>query len=96
MEIGRHLARMTHTPLATTAAARTRATLAQSDLPFDQRRRNVRDAFCCSVDLGGLRVAVVDDVMTTGATLDELARALKRAGAARVENWVVARTMRNV
>jgi predicted amidophosphoribosyltransferase len=37
-------------------------------------------------------VAVVDDVMTTGATLDELAAALKQAGAARVVNWVVART----
>jgi predicted amidophosphoribosyltransferase len=38
-------------------------------------------------------VAVVDDVMTTGATLDELALTLKRAGAARVVNWVVARTL---
>jgi predicted amidophosphoribosyltransferase len=39
---------------------------------------------------------VVDDVMTTGATLDEFARTLKRSGAARVENWVVARTARDV
>jgi predicted amidophosphoribosyltransferase len=37
-------------------------------------------------------VAVVDDVMTTGATLDEIAHVLKKAGAARVVNWVVART----
>jgi predicted amidophosphoribosyltransferase len=37
-------------------------------------------------------VAVVDDVMTTGATLDEIAQVLKKAGAARVVNWVVART----
>ena len=37
-------------------------------------------------------VAVLDDVMTTGATLDEMAATLKRAGAARVENWVIART----
>jgi len=36
---------------------------------------------------------VVDDVMTTGATLNELARALKRAGATRVENFVIARTV---
>ena len=40
----------------------------------------------------GLRALVVDDVMTTGASLDEFARTLKRAGAASVENWVVART----
>ena len=39
------------------------------------------------------RVAVVDDVMTTGATLDEFAKTLKKRGAARVENWVVARAL---
>jgi len=42
--------------------------------------------------LARAEIAVVDDVMTTGATLDELAATLKRAGAARVVNWVVART----
>jgi predicted amidophosphoribosyltransferase len=42
--------------------------------------------------LGGAKVAVVDDVMTTGATLDEIAATLKRAGAERVVNWVLART----
>ena len=58
-----------------------------------QDLRNVRGAFACDLDLGGARVAVVDDVMTTGATLGELAKVLKRAGAARVENWIVARTL---
>ena len=53
----------------------------------------MRGAFACALDLTGARVAVVDDVMTTGATLGELAKVLKRAGAARVENWVVARTL---
>jgi ComF family protein len=66
---------------------------AQVELPWDERRRNVRGAFRCRRALGGASVAVVDDVMTTGATLDELARTLKRAGAARVVNWVVARTL---
>ena len=41
----------------------------------------------------GLNVAVVDDVMTTGATLTEFAKTLKASGALRVENWVVARTL---
>jgi predicted amidophosphoribosyltransferase len=63
------------------------------ELPWDQRQRNVRGAFRCRSLLAGASVAVVDDVMTTGATLDELARTLKRAGAARVVNWVVARTL---
>jgi ComF family protein len=65
----------------------------QMELPWDERRRNVRGAFRCRRPLGGATVAVVDDVMTTGATLDEVARTLKRAGAGRVVNWVVARTL---
>jgi ComF family protein len=71
---------------------RTRDTAPQADLPADLRHANVRNAFDCRLDLEGLSVAVIDDVMTTGATLNEVARILKRAGAARVENWVVART----
>jgi ComF family protein len=65
----------------------------QMELPWDDRRRNVRGAFRCRRPLSGDSVAVVDDVMTTGATLDEVARTLKRAGARRVVNWVVARTL---
>ena len=65
----------------------------QMQLPWDERQRNVRGAFRFRRPLLGATVAVVDDVMTTGATLDELARTLKRAGASRVVNWVVARTL---
>lgn len=71
---------------------RSRDTPPQMDLPFAERRRNVRGAFRCTRALMGASIAVVDDVMTTGATLNELARTLKGAGAARVVNWVVART----
>jgi predicted amidophosphoribosyltransferase len=56
----------------------------------------VRGAFRCTRSLAGARVAVVDDVMTTGATLNEVASVLKQAGAARVVNWVVARTLPDV
>jgi len=52
----------------------------------------VRNAFRCRADLNGKTVAVIDDVLTTGATLNELAAVLKRAGAARVVGWIVART----
>jgi ComF family protein len=72
---------------------RTRDAAPQMELPWAERQRNVRAAFRCTRPLAGQTVAVVDDVMTTGATLDELARTLKRAGAARVVNWVVARTL---
>jgi ComF family protein len=71
---------------------RVRDTARQTELPYGERARNVRGAFACGATLRGRRVAVVDDVMTTGATLAELAATLKRAGAERVENWVVART----
>jgi predicted amidophosphoribosyltransferase len=52
----------------------------------------MRGAFNCTLQLEGMAVMVVDDVMTTGASLDEVARCLKARGAARVENLVVART----
>jgi len=88
-EIARHLARA---KLDLSLCERTRDTPPQMDLPFAERRRNVRGAFRCTRAIAGASVAVVDDVMTTGATLNEVARTLKDAGAARVVNWVVART----
>jgi ComF family protein len=72
---------------------RSRDTPAQAELPWAERKRNIRGAFRCTRSLFGGTVAVVDDVMTTGATLDEIAATLKRAGAERVVNWVVARTL---
>ena len=70
-----------------------RATRLQSELPLSERGKNVRGAFRCLKSLAGTSVAVVDDVMTTGASLNELARILKLAGAAKVLNLVVARTL---
>jgi ComF family protein len=64
----------------------------QSDLPAGARVGNVRDAFFVSRVPEGGRVLLVDDVMTTGATLNELARTLKKAGAHWVGAWVIART----
>ncbi len=91
-EIARHIAKQRRVPLELTIMTRERNTQAQADLPWSDRARNVRGAFRCERSLDGAAIAVVDDVMTTGATLDELAATLKRAGAARVVNWVIART----
>jgi ComF family protein len=74
---------------------RNRHTPAQSGLPAKNRHRNIRGAFSVRERLDGRRVLLVDDVMTTGATLNELARTLKRAGAARVEACVAARALRS-
>lgn len=92
LEIARHVARATGVPLAPELCGRTRDTPAQIGLSKEEREKNVRGAFQCSRLLAGARIAVLDDVMTTGTTLDEVAATLKRAGAARVVNWVVART----
>jgi ComF family protein len=91
VEIARSLPR--RATIARADIERVRDTASQTDVPYADRARNVKGAFACGRALDGLRVAVIDDVMTTGATLAELAGALKRAGAARVENWVIARTL---
>jgi len=88
VEIARAIGR----PIELDVCVRTRHTAAQIELPLADRGRNVRGAFLCARALDGRSVAVVDDVMTTGATLGEIAATLKAAGAARVTNWVVART----
>jgi predicted amidophosphoribosyltransferase len=92
MEIARAVAHAAGLPLRPSLCERSRDTAAQIELPPAERARNVRGAFRCPQPIEGLSIAVVDDVMTTGSTLDELARTLKRAGASRVVNWVAART----
>jgi ComF family protein len=92
LELARLLSHDTGIPLSVQGCVRIRHSQAQSDLPLAERVRNVRGAFACTQDFSGQSVAVVDDVLTTGATLDEVASVLRRAGAVRVEGWVVART----
>ena len=79
--------------------SRERETRAQSLLHPDDRHHNIRSAFIVSskaIDLvRGAHIGVVDDVMTTGETLNEIAATLKRFGAARVTNFVFARTLPN-
>jgi ComF family protein len=92
-EIARVVARQLALPLDTASCRRIRDTPPQMGLKHDARRRNVRGAFVCGGDVQGLHIAVVDDVMTTGTSLDELAATLKRAGAREVSCWVAARTL---
>jgi ComF family protein len=93
LELARPIAARLGRPLDFAACERAREAPPQTDLPWAERAKNVRGAFRCTRALTGASVAVVDDVMTTGATLDEIAGTLKEAGAARVMNWVVARTL---
>jgi ComF family protein len=79
-------------PLRTNMLQRRRATPAQTSLNAQQRGANLQAAFRVRGDVRGLRVAVLDDVMTTGATANAIAEALKAAGAADVQLWCLART----
>ena len=92
LEVARVVGRERGVSVDPFAIARVRATAPQPGLGGRARRANLRGAFACRQTLDGARVVVVDDVMTTGATVDAVARALKAAGAARVDAWVVART----
>ena len=92
LEIARVVGEVTGAPVAARALVKTRETAPQPGLGRDARQQNLRGAFHVACALDGSHVALVDDVMTTGATAAEIARVLKRAGARRVDVWVVART----
>jgi ComF family protein len=91
LEIARFIARQLQIPLDWKGAKRIRPTAPQAELPRDQRRKNVRGAFTTSDIFFGRRVAIVDDVMTSGYTVNALAESLRRSGARDVRVWVVAR-----
>lgn len=91
VELARRVAARRGMPCAPDGARRIRDTRPQTELSPAERRRNVRGAFAAGAAVIGRRVAIVDDVMTTGASLAELARTLKAAGALQVECWTVAR-----
>ena len=91
-EIARRVATQLGVPLAD-GLLRTRDTPPQAALRLAQRAANLRGAFDARGGFAARSVAIVDDVMTTGATLAAAAQALRAAGALRVEAWAVARTL---
>lgn len=93
LEIARLISKHMQIKLDYTSCQRTRLTPPQASLPLKERIKNIRGVFQCDKNLQGLNIALVDDVMTTGASLNELAKTLKQAGAAHVECWVIARTL---
>jgi ComF family protein len=94
LELARRVSAVTGIPVAAAICRKVVETQPQAALPWRERAKNVRGAYVCDADLQGRKVAVIDDVMTTGATLNELAKNLKLAGAARVSGWMVARAPR--
>jgi ComF family protein len=90
-EIACFAARRLGLPVDRRLAIRRSDTPPQVGLTPAQRRDNLANAFAVAAPVGGLRIAIVDDVITTGSTVTELARALHRAGAASVDAWCIAR-----
>lgn len=97
-ELARRLGRELSCPVDPALLLRVRNTLHQLALPPGERTGNVRGAFAVEplrrAELAGRRVTLVDDVMTSGATLAEASRVLLQAGATEVHVWVLARTPR--
>ena len=93
LELARPVSTAWSLPIDTKICRRTRNTPAQADLPWKERSKNIRGAFHCTADLSGKKILLVDDVMTTGASLNECARTLKLHGATEVTLLVVARAL---
>lgn len=95
IEVGRLLSRRLNVPLRTDVVERTRATLEQAGQSRRKRRLNVRGAFRVCMESPPARIALLDDVITTGSTVNELARVLTRAGVEHVQVWGIARANRS-
>ena len=93
MEISRYISKHMGITLLPDSCQRIKHTPPQTGLAWKDRQKNIRKAFSCKIELSGKHVALVDDVMTTGATLNELAKILRKQGAAEISNWVIARTL---
>lgn len=93
LEISRDIARQLRLPVDWRCCERCKATPEQAGLPADQRGGNIKGAFRVTGDVRGRHIAVVDDVMTTGSTVTELAQTLLKQGAKRVDVWVCARAV---
>lgn len=93
--IARWVGKQLAIPVYGSCLHRQRRTCAQSGLDAAARKNNIKDAFSCKIPAKRLaafgHVALIDDVMTTGATLAECTKSLKKAGAAKVSVWVAAR-----
>ena len=88
--LARQMSRSEALPLETRILRRVKRTSAQSGLSRKERKINIKGAFACK-PLKGLKIVLVDDVLTTGTTLNECCRAVKIAGAVSVAVWVAAR-----
>lgn len=91
LELSRSLASRYRLPLLYSSLVRTRHTSLQAGLIATERQKNVQQAFAIKKLIGYEHIALVDDVMTTGSTANEVAKVLKKSGIKRVDVWTIAR-----
>ena len=91
IEISRQISTELNIPLNLTDCSRIKHTSPQFDIPATQRSKNIKNAFEISSQLQARHIALVDDVMTTGSTVWEIANSLLKSGVEQVDVWVCAR-----
>jgi len=91
VEIARPIAKAFHLPLLTDQIIRMKSTPPQATLPAAKRKQNIKNAFLIKQSLHHQHIAVVDDVITTGNTVYEFCRVLKKQGVERISVWCCAR-----
>lgn len=91
IEIGRTISKNLNIPLDLSSCRRVRNTRHQTNLPAKQRMNNMKNAFSVVKPLSAGHVAILDDVMTTGTTVNELAKTIARTGVVRIDVWICGR-----
>jgi ComF family protein len=93
LEVAKIIAKQLNIDLDITSCQRVKNTPPQASLALKERVKNMKGAFECSANFSGNHIMLIDDVMTTGASLNELAKTLKNAGATKVSCYILARTV---
>ncbi len=91
IEIARTVSRKLEVPLDLTSCRRNRNTAHQTNLPAKQRKKNMKNAFSVREPFSAGHVAILDDVMTTGTTVNELAKTMVGAGVTKIDVWICGR-----
>ncbi len=91
-EIARHLSALLNLPLVTGSLIKAKPTTRQTTATFSQRKKNLKNSFKVNKPIAFKHIALVDDVVTTGATAEEIAKIIKKNGVDYLQVWGIART----
>jgi len=92
LEIAKGVAKELNIPIDHSCCERVKYTLPQSSIPANERQRNVKHAFILTREVNYQHIAIIDDVVTTGSTVNELSRIFKKAGVKKIDIWCIAKT----